>query len=932
MFFLKYSIFSILLLNIIFSTHATPVKVAYAGCEIAGKGWQQPGSTKKRGSITWQKSAGHNGSMALLIKSVKPNNYFYNSTKVKLDSSKLEFTLWAKGDSSLKFHQMLYKNKMKYISQRGSISVIPEKVKLTSKWKEYKFKISIDDPQAKFMKIYLAPTKPGTIYIDDVKLYFDNNIPKQDIKKNKTTYVPAPAKLPIPKKVKNDFISFGNLFYRITLWKNGDYKQKKVIIGSKSELDKELSKIYPECKVKCTITDNPDGTHYKINVDAKAPYGVYEVEYPLFRITPISGQKYDRLLVPYQYGVVLDDPFNREERDNGGRPRLKKSIWYGVYGEKQQNMQMLIYDNGHQGAMLWTKDNNGWIKDFEVSRDLPEKYKSNALRLTVHHFPANTGQPGTSWNSPYPVVVTKFTDGWYNAIQNYKKWALQQKWCASGTIIERIERNELPKWYMNNPMWLTIIDHNMLYILKHYSRVLPDVDFGVFVTQWQRWAFDLKVPEFLPPKSQVGFQKIIDWQKKRMHFVPYMNVHLVDTNYKKMDNRFRKSYIKDPIPMKSIAPINGWTTPSQTEYWGRNLKKEAELKTELRKAWSAPVNETLLTKINSDWMGLYWWQRTQLIKKLRDNWGKDISIIDKLIIKNTLRPVCRIQKQWRDYWVDELASKLVKKYGSDGVYLDQLIVGGVYTCWSKKHSHDPGFGNYFLNGSRKIIENIRKKNPQVIMQMECTNEYLIDYINEGFVAFPNVWKAKSIPLFNSVYQGYFSMHEWFIMPSALKNLNNFAAIMAIPVHMGYKIGSFYTTSTHIELFKPKNKLALDYLLRLVKMKQQTMEVFAYGEKLKEPEVIDTPFHKILFFRDKKGKVSYPAVRPVVESSLWRSWENKGKVLLLLSNSGNKQQIVKVKADIKSGTRLTDLQGKSIIYSPENPIKIDKFSFRALMTE
>ncbi|MCF6175480.1 MAG: DUF6259 domain-containing protein [Victivallaceae bacterium] len=942
--FLKPITFSILLLVIIvvatqdmMAEQQMPVKIASANCEVVGKGWRQPGSTKERGSLGWQQGAGTNGSTALVVKSTKANNYFYNTTEVKLNSSALELTLWAKGDGELKVHQMLYASDKKYINQRNGIAVQPAAIRLTTEWQKYSFKIQIEDNNAKFMKIYLAPTQPGTIYIDDVKLFYNmsNKIGADSaaVARNKTIYVPVPEKSPRRVAAKNDFIVSDDLLYRITLWENGDYRQKKIIIGTKAELAGEGSKNYPECKVSYTITDKPDGTHYKINVEAKAPYGVYEVEYPLMRIYPISGSKYDRLLVPNQYGAVLENPFNRKERDNGGRPRLKKSVWYGVYGSKQQNMQMIIYENGRQGAMIWTQDNNGWIKDFEVSSDLPEKYKDNALRVAVHHFPTNTGQPGVGWKSPYPVVVTKFTQGWYNAVQIYKKWALRQKWCAKGTIIKRIERGELPKWYLNQPMWLTLVNYNMLYLLENYSRLLPNIDFGVFVTQWQRWPFDSHLPEYLPPKNPAGFKKVMAWQKKRMHIFPYMNASLVDTDYKLMDNKFKAAYIKDPISMAAIKPINGWTTPSQVEYWGHNRIKATELKAELKKAWSGPIDETILAKINSDWMGLYWWQRERLVKKLRENWGGDTTVIDKIAIKRRLRPVCRSNAQWRDFWVDELASKLVKQYGSNGIYLDQLIVGGVYTCWSKKHQHQPGFGNYFLNGSHQLAAAIRQKNPQIVMKMECANEYLIDEVNDSFVVFPYIWRSRQyIPLFTTVYQGYVSLHEWYIMPPTLNDLNDFTATLAIPLHMGYKIGSFYTTTTHMELFKARNRPALDYLVKLIKMKQQTMDVFAYGEKLQEPEVVNSPYHQITYYKDKKGQKTFNAIRPVVESSLWRSYQDKNKTLLLLTNSGDQEQTLKVIADIKPGTKLTDLQGQSIVYSPEQPIKVDKFSFRALLTK
>ncbi len=274
-------------------------------------------------------------------------------------------------------------------------------------------------------------------------------------------------KIRLHKKIVD---TYGPLF-QVTLWKDGNFRNKVVIKGGLNDLNKNGEISYPEADIKISIIEKTKtDTWWTIRVLPGKSYGVYEVEFPLLILNPISGPDHDRLIVPYQYGEIIENPFEKQKSDQGGRPRVKDAIWYGVYGSKMQVMQMILYENGDEGVMVWTQDPEGYIKDFEVSKDVPYDYKGPGVRCTVHHFPPNTGQPGAAWASPYPVITSIYKDGWYNAAQKYRKWALKQRWCSKGTIINRIEQGDLPKWYMKNSLWLNALhDAQYDHLLKFHA-------------------------------------------------------------------------------------------------------------------------------------------------------------------------------------------------------------------------------------------------------------------------------------------------------------------------------------------------------------------------------------------------------------------------------------------------------------------------------
>ena len=168
--------------------------------------------------------------------------------------------------------------------------------------------------------------------------------------------------------------------YRITLCRDGKLDQQVIVTGGLPEKSGQLVHHAEGVTVKITWEDlSSTERQWRIEAtpDPDSGLGVYEVQFPILLLEPLATDGADRLLVPYGVGQVIRDPFYAPDREQGGLPRQRTAIWYGIYPELRQDLQLVMYDSGNdaglsRGVMLWTQDSQWNIKDFEVSRPEPD--------------------------------------------------------------------------------------------------------------------------------------------------------------------------------------------------------------------------------------------------------------------------------------------------------------------------------------------------------------------------------------------------------------------------------------------------------------------------------------------------------------------------------------------------------------------------------
>ncbi len=746
-----------------------------------------------------------------------------------------------------------------------------------------------------------------------------------------TRYVDPPAVVE-PPRFDGDCVAVGSPLYRVVMVKGGDLSSRVVVEGGLAGLAAGM-RSHPEVSVSVRSRVNGDDTMWEIDATPAEGYGVFEVEFPIVELKRISGPTADRLIVSWQSGVVIDNPFESIQ-ETGSPHHFGQSIWYGSYGSTRQALQCVIYENGRDGVMLWTQDGSGRIKDFDVS-----KAADGVVRASVHHYPDGMGKVGASWRSSYPVLTSRYHGGWQEAAVKYRSWAVRQPWCAGGGVMARVKAGELPEWYARSPFWLIAINETSSALLERYAELFPGVEFSVFLTQWQRWPFDCANPDYFPPKNEEGYRNLLAMQKKGMHFYPYMNMNLMDVTWD--HGTHNKDLLKlvssfaVPCPAPLLSPEVAAKVPAYAryeEYWGTDAEKTEEIKAELRASWGGGVNESLLEKIRGDWFTSYPYEKNAIANRLRDGWGKDGALINGVRVKRTFKPFCRAAAPWRECFVD-MATRNLEVYGADGQYLDQSSESALWACWSEGHGHAPGINAEYLRGSRQIMNAIRARNPRKPLCGEAMSEYLIGALEDGHCQFPEFFRHAQVPLFQSVYHGHVSCMAWGLNKPAFDSMSDLAAALSLMLHFGYKIG-FAALGPYQELISEKRSGdALPFVRQMAKTMLATMDSFCYGERLADPVVRGSRWHEVTYYHDGTGAKTSKAVRPLVEGSCWRSLGEPKKTLLLLTNSGDSaQKVTVVTQEIVKGAALTDLDGMTVVYSTEESITVPPFSIRAFVAQ
>lgn len=723
---------------------------------------------------------------------------------------------------------------------------------------------------------------------------------------------------------RSGLLASDGLLYRVTLWRDGVSGSPVILEGEWSDLDADGNAAHPGASVAVAIRNRgAEETVWEIRVEPEAGYSVYSVEFPILLLRKPRAEAAERLIVPNQLGQLIANPSEEPERENGLRPRLKKALWYGTYGALQ-SMQMLLYECDEEGVMIWTQDPEGYLKDYEVSRDV--RAGAVGLRCSVHHFPEQTGQPGTAWRSPYPVVTTGYRGGWHTAAERYRAWAVRQPWCTKGTILERVARGELPDWYARNPLWITLLNAGSLsYLLPYLDQFAQDdVQIGCFLTMWQRWPFDDRNPEYFPPKDPPGLARLVALQARGMHLFPYMNAQLVHIDYPPVRDRWLSCAALPPADPAAMQPRNGRAWPDYLEMWGTDPEQTTVWRERVRAAWAGPVDEALLREIASPAFPDLDYRREALARELRQAWGKG-EAWQKLRARNRFAPMCRAHEDWREGFV-AMAWTNLQFYGEDGQYLDQLCAA-VYPCWARDHGHPPGFGRSFLQGSRRMAERIREECPGKVLFMERMCEFYIGAVEESYAIDPDYRRQTVLPLFPAVYHDYASAHEWNVPQETLERMEDFTSAVAESMHAGHKVGSFVSVETWMRLLKPGYAAPREWIARLVRLQRRHMEEWTYGRRLRDPLIRPARAHTVRVFQDAKLT---ERIRPVVEGSCWAPSEDPDRAILVLSNCGAATQAVQVTCEAWTpGTPLVDDAGRTVRYDPATPLQIEPFAWRVL---
>ncbi|MBB6672430.1 DUF6259 domain-containing protein [Cohnella nanjingensis] len=183
--------------------------------------------------------------------------------------------------------------------------------------------------------------------------------------------------------------------------------------------------------VRATVALSEDGDEavFRCAADNGSDERLLSLEYPIIPdLGPISEEGRDYVAHPFATGFLVRDPLKRFAADGTG-------FRFMPYPESFSGatMQFFAYcGEGRGGLYFAAPDGEGhpkWLNFYKNGHDL--------LEASFIHGCEDIG-PGRGVAPDYPVQLALLNgDGWHEAADRYKRWAVRQKWCARGLLADR---------------------------------------------------------------------------------------------------------------------------------------------------------------------------------------------------------------------------------------------------------------------------------------------------------------------------------------------------------------------------------------------------------------------------------------------------------------------------------------------------------------
>jgi hypothetical protein len=223
--------------------------------------------------------------------------------------------------------------------------------------------------------------------------------------------------------------------------------------------------------------------------------------FPDIRVPYTEGAQW---LVPLDLGMLVDEPL-RHAVDSPDMTAVRRE-WY-------IHMQLTAWLAGGRGLYLDSRDTDGWVK-FMLLR-----VGQGTAEICIEHL---LPQPvfGRPEFPRYPVSVTAYEGGWYEAARIYRPWALQQQWASRGPDQRRGSYvAELACW-----LWLRGRISNVVPAAKEVAKRLG-LPVALDWYWWHKHPYDTGYPDYFPPRegAEAFSAAVADLQRSGVSVQVYTN-------------------------------------------------------------------------------------------------------------------------------------------------------------------------------------------------------------------------------------------------------------------------------------------------------------------------------------------------------------------------------------------------------------------------
>ncbi|MEW6359162.1 MAG: DUF6259 domain-containing protein [Planctomycetota bacterium] len=470
---------------------------------------------------------------------------------------------------------------------------------------------------------------------------------------------------------------------------------------------------------------------------------------------------------------------------------------------------------GGTGLYLAAHDARGYKKSFGM-------FNTGAgVELAAAHYPR--AGVGNDYKQPYDIVVGPYQGTWHAAADIYKAWAVKQHWCSKLLA----DRSDIPDWLKRAPMFITI---NFLKPQKDqppasiYDNVRPSVkSYSDYLNR--------------PMCALLG-----DWHGRGYYIAPH---YFPPCGGDEKFTAFTRGLVEDGN--RSIVFLCGifWTVEKRPpvihepyDDWER-FKREGE-----PHAIIGPDGKVAFT-----------------------------GVPDKKIGQNaTLCPATR--------YTQRLMRDICKQCQKRGITMAQIetVGGGVPMCYSSKHNHKPGGGNYHTTAIYDLYKSVlhrgQFRDKEFALSIEEPAEYYIPVLtayhsrDDSERHWPRSGLGiRGVPLFTYLYHEYSLGYGGHGPNVSSKKRNRAGEYMSAADFVCGKIPALSYWSAHVDA-KDVDPDQMKIIQNIAAILDGPAREYLLFGKMLHPIPLDAPETKIGFWNEAAKKADQLAF-PAVLHSVWQ---------------------------------------------------------------
>lgn len=263
-------------------------------------------------------------------------------------------------------------------------------------------------------------------------------------------------------------------------------------------------------------------------------------------------------------------------------------------------------------------------------------------------------------------------------------------------------------------------------------------------------------------------------------------------------------------------------------------------------------------------------------------------IYGNCIPNNTM---CPYTEKWQQK-IAGVVETLIKKYGLDGVYIDQIGAAMGVPCYNKNHGHPIGGGHFWRDGYVSMLNEIRKRiGHDVILITEENAECWINQIDVHLTVNTPSDGLRPVPLYPVIYSDRtILIGSQYYSPDEPQNALSFC----LKNGRAFLWGSIHGWIEPFRIMDEGSKESADYLKELSDIRPYATEFQIGGEFLGMIKIGgDNPIIKQDALRAFGGK--YLIEEPSVLGSAWKG--QNGRTALFLTNYTSEDRTVEVEIDL-----------------------------------